>query len=181
MKCGLPFAIHKFGFENIIANIPKSHMTLTGTLSWQVILAWFLIATWSLVDTSFYQRTYSAKDVKTAQRGILLATVFWFVFDFMITATGIFAFAMMPDLDAKTSLPAFASIVLPPVAKGIFFTGLIATVMSTLDSLTFSSAMCISKDLYQRIFKITDEQKIINFNKFYFISVSICFHSSLLL
>jgi solute:Na+ symporter, SSS family len=161
----IPFAIQKFGFDNLMNGIPKSHLTMTGTLSWQVILAWFLIATWSLVDTSFFQRTYAAQDVKTAQRGILLATAFWFVFDFMITFTGIFAFTVMPDLDPKTSLPVFASAVLPPIAKGIFFTGLIATVMSTLDSLTFSSAMCISKDLYQKIFKVTDAKKIIAFNK----------------
>ena len=94
-----------------------------------------------------------------------MATAFWFVFDFMITFTGIFAFTVMPDLDPKTSLPVFAASVLPPIAKGIFFTGLIATVMSTLDSLTFSSAMCISKDLYQKIFKITDAKKVISFNK----------------
>ena len=161
-----PFAIQKFGFDNLMSGIPESHLTLTGTLSWQMIIAWFLIATWTLVDTSFFQRTYAAQDVKTAQRGILLATAFWFVFDFMITFTGIFAFTVMPDLDPKTSLPVFASFVLPPIAKGIFFTGLIATVMSTLDSLTFSSAMCISKDLYQKIFKITDAKKVINFNKF---------------
>ncbi len=160
-----PFAIQKFGFANLVSNIPESHLTLTGTLSWQVILAWFLIATWTLVDTSFYQRCYAAKDIKTAQRGILLATGFWFLFDFMITFTGIFAFTVMPDLDPKTSLPSFAIAVLPPIAKGIFFTGLIATVMSTLDSLTFSSAMCISKDLYQKIFKIKDDQKVIKFNK----------------
>ena len=160
-----PFAIHKFGFSNIVHNIPESHMTLTGTLSWQVILAWFLIATWTIVDTSFYQRTYAAQDVKTSQRGIFIATAFWFVFDFMITLTGVFAFSVMPGLDPKTSLPIFAAFVLPPVAKGIFFTGLIATVMSTLDSLTFSSAMCISKDLYQKIFNVTDAKKIIDFNK----------------
>lgn len=160
-----PFAIHKFGFDNLVSSLPESHMTLTGSFSWQVILAWFLIATWTLVDTSFYQRTYSVQDVKTAQRGILLATAFWFIFDFMITFTGIFAFSMMPGLDPKTSLPVFAATVLPPVAKGIFFTGLIATVMSTLDSLTFSSAMCISKDLYQKIFKVNDEKKLIAFNK----------------
>lgn len=161
----LPFAIHKYGLENLINSVPHSHLTLTGTLSWQVILAWLLIATWALVDTSFFQRTYAAQDFKTAQRGILISTGFWFVFDFMITTIGIFAFAAMPDLDPKTSLPVFASAVLPPIAKGIFFTGLIATVMSTLDSLTFSSAMCISKDLYQKIFKVTDAKKIINFNK----------------
>ena len=161
----IPFAIQKFGWTNLVSNIPESHMTLTGTLSWQVILAWFLIASWSIVDTSFYQRTYAAQDVKTARNGIFLATGFWFVFDFMITIIGVFAFTVMPDLDPKISLPSFASEVLPPIAKGIFFTGLIATIMSTLDSLTFSSAMCISKDLYQKIFKVTDVRKIIKFNK----------------
>jgi len=37
--------------------------------------------------------------------------------------------------------------------------------MSTLDSLSFSSAMCFTKDIYQRIFKVTDTKKVIFVNK----------------
>lgn len=168
----IPFALAKYGLSFFLENLPNSHLNIAQSLStnselgWQVVLAWLVIATWTLVDTSFYQRTYAAKDIKTAKKGILMATIFWFVFDLMISMTGIFAFTVDPQMNPANALPLFANDVLPSIAKGIFFTGILATVMSTLDSLTFSSAMCLSKDIYQRVFKITDEKKVILFNKF---------------
>lgn len=161
----IPFAINKFSLAQLLTNIPNSHLSLTGSYSWQIVLAWLVIASWTLIDSNFYQRCYSAQDYKTAQRGILIATAFWFVFDFMICLVGLFAFSAMPNLEPATALIGFANSVLPPIAKGVFFTGLLATVMSTLDSLSFSSAMCFTKDIYQRIFKVTDTKKIIFVNK----------------
>jgi SSS family solute:Na+ symporter len=161
----IPFAINKFSLTQLLANIPNSHLSLTGSYSWQIVLAWLVIASWTLIDSNFYQRCYSARDYKTAQRGILIATAFWFVFDFMVCLVGLFAFSAMPNLEPATALVGFANSVLPPIAKGVFFTGLLATVMSTLDSLSFSSAMCFTKDIYQRIFKVTDTTKVIFVNK----------------
>ena len=161
----IPFAINKFSLTELLANIPNSHLSLTGSYSWQIVLAWLVIASWTLIDSNFYQRCYSARDYKTAQRGILIATAFWFVFDFMVCLVGLFAFSAMPNLEPATALVGFANSVLPPIAKGVFFTGLLATVMSTLDSLSFSSAMCFTKDIYQRIFKVTDTTKVIFVNK----------------
>ena len=162
----IPFAIAKYGgFSFVFENAPETHFQITGDWSPQLVLAWFLIALWTIVDSGFHQRVYAAKDNNVARNGILLATIFWFVFDLMITAIGIFAFAAMPGLEATTALPVFASSVLPVVLKGIFFTGLIATVMSTLDSLVFSSSMCLSHDIYRRISGVTDEKKIIKVNK----------------
>jgi SSS family solute:Na+ symporter len=161
----IPFAINKFSLTELLANIPNSHLSLTGSYSWQIVLAWLVIASWTLIDSNFYQRCYSARDYKTAQRGILIATAFWFVFDFMVCLVGLFAFSAMPNLEPATALVGFANSVLPPIAKGVFFTGLLATVMSTLDSLSFSSAMCFTKDIYQRIFKVTDTKKVIFVNK----------------
>jgi SSS family solute:Na+ symporter len=161
----IPFAINKFSLTQLLANIPNSHLSLMGSYSWQIVLAWLVIASWTLIDSNFYQRCYSARDYKTAQRGILIATAFWFVFDFMVCLVGLFAFSAMPNLEPATALVGFANSVLPPIAKGVFFTGLLATVMSTLDSLSFSSAMCFTKDIYQRIFKVTDTKKVIFVNK----------------
>lgn len=161
----IPFAINKFSLTELLANIPNSHLSLTGSYSWQIVLAWLVIASWTLIDSNFYQRCYSARDYKTAQQGILIATAFWFVFDFMVCLVGLFAFSAMPNLEPATALVGFANSVLPPIAKGVFFTGLLATVMSTLDSLSFSSAMCFTKDIYQRIFKVTDTTKVIFVNK----------------
>ena len=78
---------------------------------------------------------------------------------------GLYAFAAMPNIDPSLSIVIFATNVLPIVFKGIFFTGLIATVMSTLDSLSFSSAMAISYDIYRRLKPSATEDEVIKVHK----------------
>ncbi|MDA0772000.1 MAG: sodium:solute symporter family protein [Cyanobacteria bacterium] len=162
----IPFAYFKYGgFEFLTANLPSSHLSLTGEWSWQLILAWFLIAMWAIVHPSFYQRIFASPDLKTAKQGILWSIGFWFIFDMMINLVGLYAFAAMPDLEPATSLLVFSASVLPVVFKGIFFTGLVATVMSTLDSLGFSSAMSVSYDIFLRVKKDLSHKQVININK----------------
>jgi len=180
----IPFALNQFGWHNFIEHVPSSHLSLTGNYSWQVIIGWAIISTWSMIDANFYQTTSAAKDIKTARNGILIAIVFWFIFDIMLNFISIYAFTVMPKLNPVLALPSFANAVLPPIAKGIFLAGVLATVLSTLDSLCFASAMCIAKDIYQRVFKIKDQGKIILVNKLSLIIVvglglllGICFES----
>ncbi len=183
----LPFAYFKYGgFEFLTLNLPATHLSLAGNWTWQLILAWLLIATWTLVHPSFYQRIFAAEDLKTARHGVLWSIVFWFAFDVMISFIGLYAFAAMPNIDASLSLPIFASSILPVVCKGIFLTGLIATVMSTLDSLSFSSAMSISYDIYRRLRPEATEQEVIWVNKIALVvtmllglTIAICFTSLL--
>jgi SSS family solute:Na+ symporter len=47
--------------------------------------------------------------------------------------------------------PMLAEHLLPPVAKGLFFTGLLATIMSTLNTLAFVSGTTLGRDLVMRL------------------------------
>ena len=162
----LPFAYFKYGgWDFLVANLPSSHLSFTGDWSWQLILAWFLIAMWTLVHPNFYQRIFASPDLKTAKRGILWSIGFWFIFDMMINLVGLYAFAAMPELKAETSFLVFSVDVLPVVFKGIFLTGLIATVMSTLDSLGFSSAMSVSYDIFLRLKNDLSQKQVIKINQ----------------
>jgi solute:Na+ symporter, SSS family len=169
MFCGvalvIPFALIKHGGLKVLENVPETHFSFTGTGEWtvQVLVSWALIAFWTLVDSNFYQRTFSAQSDKTAKNGVLLAIIFWIVFDLMLNFIAIYAFAVNPNYEATRALPLFADSVLPVFFKGIFFTGLIATIMSTFDSLIFSSSMAVSKDIFQRLGG--DEKHVIWINK----------------
>jgi SSS family solute:Na+ symporter len=149
----LPFAYSKFGGLGFIErNVPPLHLTWHGGNSWQYILVWFFIALWTLVDPAFHQRCYAAKDGKTAQRGILLSIVFWFCFDFMTSAAGLYARAALPNIpNPAFSYPLLAEITLPSIAKGLFYIGMLATIMSTLSSLMFISATTIGRDIVGRM------------------------------
>lgn len=148
----LPFCIDHFGgWRFLKANLPPLHLTWHGGNSAQYILVWFFIALWTLVDPAFHQRCYAAKDGATAQKGIFVSILFWLVFDFMTATAGLYARATLPNLtDPMMAYPMLAESVLPSVAKGFFYVGMLATIMSTLNTLGFVSAQTLGRDLLQR-------------------------------
>lgn len=157
MFCGfaviLPFSYTKFGgMEFLRQHLPPLHLTWHGGNSMQFILVWFFIALWTLVDPSFHQRCYAAKDGTTARRGILVSIAFWAVFDFFTSAAGLYARAALPGLQQPMfAYPMLAEVALPSFAKGVFYVGMLATVMSTLSSFTFISGVTIGNDIVGRL------------------------------
>lgn len=158
----LPVAVFKFGgLEFLAANLPTSHFLWHGGNGAQYIVVWYFIALATLVEPGFYQRCFAAQNEKTAQRGIFFSILFWIFFDFMTTATGLYARAILPKLsDPVTTYLALAVELLPPVALGLFLTGLLATIMSTIDSYSFLAAMTFGRDLLWRSLNRQDKNLI---------------------
>jgi len=80
----------------------------------------------------------------------------------MTVSTGLYAVAILKDANPVLSYPLLAERILPPVIKGIFFTGLLAVIMSTIDSFTFLSAITFGRDIVWRI-KNRNPAKHINY------------------
>jgi SSS family solute:Na+ symporter len=156
----IPFSFTKFGgFEFLKTNLPPLHLAWHGGNSAQYIIVWFFIALWTLVDPAFHQRCYAAKDGKVAQRGILISIIFWFIFDFMTATAGLYARAAIPNLqEPMMAYPMLAEAVLPPIAKGMFYVGMLATIMSTLNTLAFVSAQTLGRDIFERL-RIKEQTK----------------------
>jgi SSS family solute:Na+ symporter len=129
------------------AHLDKSHLDPSGGLSWQHILVWFSIAGWTFVDPGFHQRSAAAKTPQTARRAIIISVGFWFIFDMLTTISGLYAVAMLPGIEPLMSFPLLAQHVLPPILQGLFFVGLAAIIMSTVDSYTFLSALTLGRDI----------------------------------
>jgi SSS family solute:Na+ symporter len=149
----LPYAFMNLGgWEFIRQNVPLRHLTWNGGNSLQFILVWFFIALWTLVDPSFHQRCYAAKSGDVAQKGILVSIIFWFLFDAMTATAGLYARAVLPSLSQPVmAYPLLAELTLPSVAKGLFYVGMLATIMSTLNTLAFVSATTIGRDIVWRL------------------------------
>jgi solute:Na+ symporter, SSS family len=149
----LPFCFYRYGGIDFLQNtLPPLHLTWHGGNSVQYIIVWFFIALWTLVDPAFHQRCYAAKNGSVAQKGILISIIFWFVFDFMTATAGLYARASIPHLDEPMmAYPMLAETILPPVAKGMFYVGMLATIMSTLNTLAFVSAQTLGRDIVLRL------------------------------
>ncbi|MEO6693653.1 MAG: sodium:solute symporter family protein [Ignavibacteria bacterium] len=161
----LPFCFDKLGgLDFLETRLPAQDLTLTGGNSLQYILVWFFIGSWVLIDPAFHQRCYAAKSKKTPRRGILISLGFWIIFDMMTTIAGLYSKAYFGDklTDPLYSFPALGNILLPPIAKGVFFLGIIATIMSTLHSYIFISATTFGRDIVSRIKNQAEENILHN-------------------
>ena len=147
------------GWEYLISHAPATHFTLKGGQPWTEIFIWGFIAMTTLVDPNFYQRCYAAKSPEVARKGILLSVLFWMMFDLCTTFAGIYARATFSDIDPKHAYIHLANLVFPTGLKGLYITGMLATIMSTVDSYFFVAATTLSRDLYQKILSPTASEK----------------------
>jgi len=148
----VPFCISRFGgWDYLRVNLPATHLTWDGGLGFQAIAVWYFIALSTLVEPAFYQRCYAARSEAIARGGIFAAIGLWIVFDFLTTTAGLYARAALPDLvDPVQAFPALAVAVLPPFWQGVFMVGLLATIMSTVDSYAFICAVTLGRDFIGR-------------------------------
>ena len=146
------FAWIKIGSPlEVIKQLPNEHLSPTGGNTIQYIFVWFFLALWTLIDPGFYQRCAAAKSPKTAQKGILISVIFWFIFDSLTLTSGLYARVLLTQVHGLFAFPALAQTLLPPLFYGLFITGLLATIMSTIDSLGFISAFTFGRDIVGRI------------------------------
>ncbi len=136
--------------SDLPAHLDAGHRSLSGGLPWQQIAVWFLIASWTFIDPGFHQRCAAAKTPQVARKGILISIAFWFVFDMLTLISGLYAFALYPHIQPLEAYPYLAQQLLPPLWRGLFFTGLLAIIMSTIDSYTFLSALTFGRDMIWR-------------------------------
>lgn len=159
LMLGFLFARHG-GLPFLAAHVPATHWQWHGGNAPGAIFVWYVIALGTLVDPGFWQRAYAARDPRVARDGVLWSIGFWAIFDFMTTATGLYARALLPGLaEPVFAFPELARLTLPPVALGLFYLGMIATVMSTIDSYAFIAATTVGRDFIWRL-RGGDESKL---------------------
>lgn len=144
----LAFSIYTYGGYNYLSNhLPEHHFHLTGDVGLAQTLVWGFIALSTLVDPNFYQRCFAATTTHVAKRGILASTVVWIAFDFCTTFGAMYARAALPEADSASAYVEYALGLLPPGLRGFFLAGILATVLSTLDSYLFLASTTLHFDL----------------------------------
>lgn len=135
------------GSDFLVENLPAGHFNWTGGESLLSTFVWGFIALATLVDPNFYQRCFAAKDEKVAKKGILIATVIWFFFDISTTFGAMYARALLPEAQSSQAYLVYALQLLPDGLRGFFLAGILATILSTLDSYLFLAGTTLSYDL----------------------------------
>lgn len=148
------FSVHTFGGLSFLkTHLPASHFTLTGGNSWMNTLIWGFIALSTLIDPSFYQRCFAAKNPQIVKKGVLISTFIWFCFDLCTTAGSLYARALLPQAEPGQAYFFYSIQLLPAGLRGFFVAGILAIILSTLNSFLFIASNTLSFDLLRNRFK----------------------------
>ncbi len=132
----------------LINKLPATHLDWTGGEALSAILIWGFIALSTLVDPNFYQRVLAADSEKTAKRGIIFSTIIWFFFDCCTTLGALYARAALPEANSQDAYLLFSMQAVPHGVRGLILAGVLAIILSTLDSYLFNAATSISYDFF---------------------------------
>jgi solute:Na+ symporter, SSS family len=148
----LPIAVANVGgLGPLRAALPAAMFTPLGGARPGYVFAWYVIALQTLVEPTFFQRCFAAKTPRTARLGLFVSILFFALFDGLTTFTGMYAHALLPNLATGVeAYPALGELLLPVGLLGVFYSGMIATVMSTVDAYLFNAGITLSRDLLGR-------------------------------
>ena len=143
---------HYGGISFLSQRLPQGHLSVTGNVSTGYIIVWWLIALWTFVDPGFFQRTQAAATPKVATYGILISVIFWLIFDGLTNTVGLYARAVFPNLaNPSQSYLILADNIFVSGLRGLFYAGLIASILSTLNSFVFISATTLANDFMVKV------------------------------
>lgn len=141
------------GYDFLSRSLPEEHFSLTGGEGIGTTLVWGFIALSTLVDPNFYQRVFSAQSTRVARNGILISTAIWFCFDICTTLGAMYARAVIPEAESGLAYMVYALQLLPDGVRGFVLAGILATILSTLDSYLFLAGTTLSYDLASQKYK----------------------------
>lgn len=133
----------------LMEKLPLTHLDWTGGESLSTLFVWGFIALSTLVDPNFYQRVLAANSEKTARKGIIVSTVIWFIFDCCTTLGALYARVAIPDANPQDAYLQFSIQLVPHGVRGLMIAGILAIILSTLDSYLFNAATCVSYDFFK--------------------------------
>jgi len=164
---GIPLGYHAVGgMSEIRDTIPGEFLSFSN-VSWQELVNWgiTIIPIW-FVGMTLYQRIYSTRSRKEAQKAWFIAGLFeWPLMAMMGVILGLFArvglengmfthlgYADLQSIDSEMGLPLLLRTVLPVGLMGLMMSAYFSAIMSTADSCLMASSGNILTDILDKIF-----------------------------
>ena len=138
------------GPSSLIDQVPAAHLTVMGDYTPLQFLTLFcaLLLGETLVPP-YAQRAFSTPDGRHARIGYTLAGFFSFAFYFVSASLGLIALVLYPNIETDEALPTVVVNLMPIGVLGLVIAALLAVVMSTASSYLNSTAVVLTKDVYQ--------------------------------
>jgi len=142
----VPFILSQW--PNLATGIPEGYFNPFSGISVQEIAVFFtLLFFLPITSAPLYQRFFASESEACSRKSVLYSIAIWMAIDSVVILCGLAAVQMFPDLrDPDMSLVALGT-ALPALGRGIFFVGLLAAIMSTVNSFLQSGASSLAYDV----------------------------------
>ncbi len=157
----LPFLLDKAGgWGEIINTLPKDHFQILGSMSLFEALGYSLPTMLLLLgESNMYQRFFSAKDAKTAQKSVVGWLVGTIIIETVIVVIAIIGSSIFLDINPEMVILHSARYGLPLIIGIVLLAGAVSIVISTADSFLLVPAINIIRDIYQRFINPNASQR----------------------
>lgn len=173
---GIPLSYNAIGgLSEIKETLPSDFLSFQN-VSWQELVNWAvtIIPIW-FVGMTLYQRIYSTRSKKEAQRAWFYAGLFeWPVMAMMGVLLGLFSrvalengmfselgYATMESIDSEMGLPLLLRSVLPVGLMGLMMSAYFSAIMSTADSCLMASSGNVLTDILDKIFNFENKPRTV--------------------
>jgi len=142
--------------------IPEGYFNPFSGISVQEIAVFFtLLFCLPITSAPLYQRFFASESEACSRKAVLYSIAIWMAIDAVVILCGLAAVQMFPDLkDPDMSLIALGT-ALPAVARGVFFVGLLAAIMSTVNSFLQSGASSLAYDVVRHFRPATSDGQLL--------------------
>jgi len=160
----IPFGLHPQPLDNL----PAGHLNPFASLSVQEI-AVFFVALFFLPITSapLYQRLFVSKSKAEARRAMLISVATWVFIDTIVILGGLAAARMLSGLEDPDMALIELGQTLPLAGQTIFFVGLLAVIMSTVNSFLQSGASSLAYDVWRHLRPSSGEKKLLTLSRLF--------------
>lgn len=160
----VPFGLH----PQMAADLPAEHLNPFAVLSVQE-MAVFSVALFFLPITSapLYQRLLASRSASQARKAMLGSVATWVLIDAVIILAGLSAAQMLPAVEDPDLALVELGRALPLVGQTVFFVGLLAVIMSTVNSFLQSGASSLAYDVWRNLRPATDERRLLTWSRLF--------------
>jgi SSS family solute:Na+ symporter len=146
----------------MMPRIPEGYLNPLSYISAQEIAVFFILLFFlPITSAPLYQRFFASESETSARKSVLYSIAIWMAVDSIVILCGFAALRLFPDLaDPDMSLIALGT-VLPVAAKSIFFVGLLAAIMSTVNSFLQSGASSLAYDVFRHFRPAISEGRLL--------------------
>lgn len=152
--------------------IPRG-LDMFGQGYWQPLETVISMSAGLLCAQNYAQAIFSARDVKAARIGCFAASALSFPVGIPCVLASMYMKSMHPEVTPIMALPEFIMRYLPEPLAGIALGVLIIALISSIAGLTLGISTLLTRDIWTRVFRITESGKILRTNRLTVILISV--------